>query len=273
MALTPSAGVGPALERIKGLLIDLDGVVYLGDRPIPGVRESFRLFRERSLPFLLVTNNSSRTTQQFADKLAAMGIPVSPAEILTSAEATATYLARHAPSGSHVFVIGEEGLREALTRRGFLLDQPPYEFVVVGLDRSFDYARLTGAIKAIRAGARLIGANPDPTLPTEYGETAGAGSLLAAVATGAGVQPLVIGKPEPTMFLLGTQRLGFQPAEVAALGDRLDTDVLGARRAGVLAVLVLTGITHREELGSSSVRPDLVVDDLPAFVRLLSAAR
>jgi 4-nitrophenyl phosphatase len=270
---TPATPLDTRLARVKGLLVDLDGVVYLGDQLISGAPEFFRVLREREVAFLLVTNNSSRTTQQFAEKLCNMGILVSPSEVLTSAEATATFLAGRAPAASRVYVIGEIGLREALTRQGFRLDGPPYDYVVVGLDREFDYAKLTTAITAIRHGATLVGANPDATLPTDAGEMPGAGSLLAAVAAGGGVEPLVIGKPEPTMFLQGARLLGLEPAEVAALGDRLDTDVVGAKRAGLVAILVLTGITRRADLERSTAIPDLVVDDLPSFVRKLLAAR
>lgn len=257
------------LHRLRGLLIDLDGVVYLGDTLIPGAREFFATLCERGMPYLLVTNNSSRTRAQFAGKLSRLGIPVSEEQVLTSAEVTAEYLSRRARAGAGVFIVGEEGLAEAVGRYGFRTDVEPVEYVLVGLDRAFDYRKLALAIRYVRAGAALVGANPDRTLPVEGGVLPGAGSLLAAVEAGAGVRAEVVGKPEPVIFELGARRLGLPAGDVAVVGDRLDTDILGARRAGMRAILVLTGISRRADLADSPVQPDLVVDDLPALARAL----
>ncbi|MBI4492321.1 MAG: HAD-IIA family hydrolase [Chloroflexi bacterium] len=254
-----------SLPRPRGLLVDLDGVVYIGERPIPGAAEFFARLRERGVPFVLITNNSTQTPAQFVEKLARMGIRVHTEEVLSSAEATGAYLARVARPGARVYLIGEAGLRAALAARGFQEDERRPEVVAVGLDRAFDYRKLTLAIRAVQAGAQLIGANPDVTLPTEEGDAPGSGAFLAAISAATGVQPTIVGKPEPTMLEYGASQLGLLPAEVGVVGDRLDTDILGAKRAGMVAILVLTGVASQADLERSSIQPDLVVDDLPGL--------
>lgn len=259
------------LERLRAFLIDLDGVVYTGTRVIPGAPEFFQLLRRRQIPFLLITNNSSRRPEQFAARLAAMGISVDPREVLTSSQATAQFLASSAPPGSRVYVIGEEGLRSALAERGFTLaDDSAVDYVVVGLDRGFNYGKLTTAIRAVLGGAQLIGSNPDVSLPLEDGISPGAGAFQAAITAATGVQPLIIGKPEPTMLSIGLRQLGVSPAEAAIIGDRLDTDIVGGQRAGLTTILVLSGITTAEEAAAASVQPDYVFRDLADLGERLS---
>ena len=264
---------GPALTEVRGLLVDLDGVVYRGDRRLPGAAEFFEYVREAAMPFLLITNNSTLTPAQYVDKLAKMGIPVVEEEALGSAGATAQYLRRTAPAGARVYVIGEHGLRSAIAEAGFELAEDGVEYVVVGLDRSFDYRKLTVAVRQVAAGAAFIGTNPDTSLPMPDGIIPGAATLQAAITTATGVQPLIVGKPEPTMLLMGAERLGCAPREVAMIGDRLDTDVVGGSRAGVLTVLVLTVVSTREDVDGSPIKPDLVFDDLPAVQAALGDRR
>ena len=248
----------------RGLLIDLDGVVYEGDRILPGAPELFRFLRERGLPLLLITNNSTLRPAQYVAKLARMDIQVAEREVLGSAEATAQYLRRAAQPGACVYVIGEGGLKSAIEEAGFELAESDVEYVVVGLDRELDYRKLTLAVRLVKAGAAFIGPNPDTTLPMPDGVIPGAGSFQAAIRAATGVQALVIGKPEPTMFLMGAERLGLPPAEVAMLGDRLDTDIVGAKRAGLSALLVLTGVSRLEDVERSPEKPDRVFADLAA---------
>ena len=258
------------LRHLRGLLIDLDGVVYRGDHPLPGVPEAFVRLQQSRFPFVLITNNSTLSVDAFQAKLERMGIHVDSGQILTSAEATADFLARLAPTGGRVFIIGEQGLRSAVLARGFEASAQRPDFVVVGMDRQFDYAKLALALRAIRAGARLIGANPDATLPTEAGELPGAGALLAAISAASGAQPTIVGKPAPALFELAARRLALPPQAVGVVGDRLDTDILGARHAGMFSVLVLTGITSTSALKEAQVRPDLVMRSLAELIdRLL----
>ncbi|HYU19568.1 MAG TPA: HAD-IIA family hydrolase [Chloroflexota bacterium] len=260
------------LPPLKGLLIDLDGVVYHGDHSLAGAAEFFRFLRAADMRFLLTTNNSTLRPSQYVEKLARMSIEVSESEVLGSAGATARYLQQTALPGSRVFVIGEEGLRSAIAEAGFELAERDVAYVVVGLDRAFDYRKLTLAIRGIRAGASFIGPNPDTTLPMPDGLIPGAGTLQAAITAATGVTPLVIGKPEPTMLAMGTQLLGCAPHEVAIVGDRLDTDIAGGQRAGLITILVLTGVARESDLDDSPVRPDFVFSDLSALMRRMKAS-
>jgi 4-nitrophenyl phosphatase len=261
-----------ALARLRGLLIDLDGVVYEGDRRLPGAAEFFRFLRAAALPFRLITNNSTLRPDQYVEKLERMDIRIGADEVLGSAGATARYLVHAAPPGARVFVIGEGGLRSAIADVGFVLAEDDVEYVV-GLDRALDYRKLTLAVRHVRAGAAFVGSNPDTTLPMPDGVIPGAGAFQAAIQAATGVAPLVIGKPEPTMFLMGAESLGYPPREVAIVGDRLDTDIVGGSRAGLMTVLVLTGVSTRDELERAAIKPALVFPDLPALRAALVAAR
>jgi len=265
---------GPAtLPPLKGLLIDLGGVVYRGDHCIAGAPEFFRFLRRVGLPFLLITNNSTLTPDQYVAKLAGMGIDVTADEVLGSAGATAQYLRRTAPPGARVYAIGEDGLRAALTEAGFVLVEEDVQYVVVGLDRGFDYRKLTLAVRHVTAGAAFVGTNPDSSLPMPDGIIPGAATLHAAITAATGVAPLIVGKPEPTMLLMGAERLGCAPSEVAMIGDRLDTDVVGGGRAGVVTILVLTGVSTRQDVEASPVKPDFLFYDPPTSQEALRESR
>lgn len=250
------------LRSLRHLIIDMDGVLYLGNEPIPGTSEFVEFLREQGIGFVLATNNSTRTPQQVVDKLAGMGVEAHASEVLTSSQATASYLAGIAPPGTRVFVVGMDGLRWALREAGFALVEDGAEFVVTGLDSRVCYGRLAQATLQIRAGAQFIGTNPDLTLPTERGIVPGAGSLLALLEAATGTMPTVIGKPGTAMMEQALARMGGQPATTAVLGDRLDTDMLAGRRAGLRTLLVLSGVTDRAMLADSEVRPDMVFDDV-----------
>ncbi len=257
------------LAGVQGWLIDLDGVIYRGDQLLAGAPEFVAALREEKVPFLFLTNNSSRTPEQYAERLSRMGIPAGPQDFYTSSQATAEYLRREAQPGIPIFVIGMDGIRQALEKAGFRITQDPSEaaYCVVGYDNRVTYHDLAQAARAVYAGAQLIGTNPDPTLPVEDGFIPGAGAILAAIATAAGVTPLVIGKPEPTMLSLALERLGVPAERAAIVGDRLNTDVAGGLRVGLFTVLVLTGSTRRQDAESSGVHPHLIVENL---VELLS---
>jgi len=250
------------LREIRALLIDMDGVLWRGQAPLPGLTDFFRLLRGRCIAFRLVTNNASQTPDQYVDKLAAMDVQVTPDEIFTSAIATAQYLAAAAP-GASVYIIGEDGLRQALLDHGLCLSQGDRaDFVAVGWDQGLTFRKLTEATLLIRAGAKFIGTNPDLTWPGEQGLLPGNGATLAYLQASTGVAPLIIGKPERPMFDAALAALGADPAHTAMLGDRLETDILGAQNAGLRAILVLTGATNRAVLDVSPVRPDWVFDGI-----------
>jgi len=229
---------------------------------MPGVSEFFEFLRQRSIGFILATNNSTHTAQQYVDRLARMGVEVALSEILTSSQATAMHLETLAPPGTRVYVIGEEGLETAVRERGYLISGDGAEFVVVGLDRRLTYEKLKVATLLIRQGAHFIGSNPDKTLPTEEGLIPGAGATLAALEASTGVSPTIIGKPERILFELALARLGGTREDTAVIGDRLDTDVLGGHNAGLTTILVLSGATTRQDVDDAPLKPDLVFEDI-----------
>ena len=250
------------LRHLRRLIIDMDGVLYRGSEAIAGVGGFVEFLRRRGIKFALATNNSTRTPQQFVDKLASMGVTVTPDEVLTSAQATADYLTGIAPAGTRLFVVGQDGLRTALRRAGFALVEDEAEFVVVGMDSSVCYESLALATLLISAGARFIGTNPDRTFPSERGIVPGAGSLLAFLEAATGVTPTVIGKPQTIMIEQALERLGAHPSETGMLGDRLETDILAGKRAGLSTILVLSGVTDSTLLAGSGIQPDLVFRDV-----------
>lgn len=268
-----------SLQSLRAFIIDMDGVLWQGDQPMPGLIEFFQTLRQRQLRFILATNNASQTPDQYIAKLAKMGVTVSRDEILTSAQAAALYLKQslngnrqHAPNGARVFAIGEDGVRQALTENGFTLCdlyEVNAQFVVCGMDRGLSWDKLATATLNIHAGARFIGTNPDTTLPTERGITHGNGAILAALQTATGVAPVIIGKPEPLMYQQAMARLQTDPATTAAIGDRLETDILGAVRAGIRSVFVLSGVSNRQQLIGLDYQPTWVMQDIAEVTRAL----
>jgi 4-nitrophenyl phosphatase len=251
-----------ALRSIKNFIIDMDGVLYRGQQPLAGAQEFLSHLRRRGVPFILATNNSIRTPQQYVAKLRAMDIEVAEDHILTSAQATAMYLSRVAPPRAKVYLIGEEGLSSAVREQGFIVTDREVDFVVMGLDFDLTYEKLKIATLAIRAGASFIATNPDTTLPTEQGLIPGSGAILAALEAATGISPLVIGKPQAILLRLAMEKLGITPDGTAIIGDRLETDILGGKEVGLTTVLVLTGVSDREELETSPFQPDLVFDSI-----------
>lgn len=259
---------------LKGVLIDLDGVVYTGRIPIPGAAEFLSQARSKGLKFLLVTNNSTTSPEQVAERLRVMHIEVEPREILTSAQAAVGYVKLHATPGSRVRIVGEAGLRQEVEQEGFQLVEDgaeQAEWVIAGLDRAFTYAKLASATRDIMHGAHFVATNADALLPVEGGQVVpGAGTMVAAIKTATGVEPVVLGKPESGLFEHGLRRLGgLAPREVAMIGDRLDTDVDGGRRAGLRTILVLTGVTSPAQAQLAQPQPDGISPDLGSVARLV----
>lgn len=274
--------MGP-FANINTLIIDMDGVLWHGDQPIPGLVEFFGILRERKIRFILATNNASQTAEQYVNKLGRMGVTVDSAEILTSAMATALYLAqRTQPASTRVFVIGEKGARQPLLDLGFTLtglyevnapgDTGPKkgaDFVVCGMDRELTWDKLATAALNLNAGAQFIGTNPDTSLPTELGFTHGNGAIIAALQAATGIAPTIIGKPEPLMYQQALALLGVEPTGTMAIGDRLETDILGAVRAGIPSLMVLTGVSSEADLKTSTYQPDWVLPDIRAITAAL----
>jgi len=250
------------LRPVRHLLIDMDGVLWRGNAPLPGLQDFFAFLSREEIDYTLATNNASRTPDQYAEKLAGFGVKVPEANILTSSLVVAAYLADVAPAGAPVYAIGEEGLIQALETNGFTVTDEDADYVVVGWDRGLTYQKLTTAVLLIHRGATFVGTNPDVTYPTEEGPAPGNGAILAAVEAATGLEPIVTGKPEPRMYQEALRRMGATPETTAMIGDRIDTDIAGAARAGLTTVLTLSGITTEEDLETSAIEPDLVCDHL-----------
>ena len=249
-----------SLATITHLIIDMDGVLYQGDRAMPMLPQFFSFLRERPIPFVLATNNSTRTSEEYVQKLARMGVTVSPTEILVSGQATARFLAREYPRRTRVHVFGMPSLKQAMTDEGFILADQDVQLVVASMDREVTYEKIKRASLLIRGGARFIATNLDPTNPTEEGLIPGTGTMIAALETASGVKPTAIGKPAPIMYQLAMEQMGACPATTAAIGDRADTDILGGKRAGLTTICVLSGSSDRAE--AEHFEADMIFDDI-----------
>jgi 4-nitrophenyl phosphatase len=263
-----------SLNSIKNVLIDMDGVLWRGDEPLPGLTDFFATLFNQQIGFMLLTNNSTRAIPDYVEKLGRFNVDIQPDQVMTSSYDTADWLADQVQPGARVYAVGEAGLHSALTDVGFQvsLDEAPdeAEAVVVGLYLGIDIASIHHAARLVRQGALFVGTNPDVTFPFEGGLGPGAGSILAAVTAAAGKEPTVIGKPNPLMYEQALKRLGATPEQTTMIGDRLDTDILGGQRAGVKTALVLTGVTQAEDLNGSKVQPTWVFDSIVALTAALN---
>jgi len=256
---------GPLWTAHDVALVDLDGVAYAGPSAIPTAPAALGAARAQGLRLVFVTNNASREPGEVASHLTDLGIPAREDEILTAAQAGAAMLVKHLGAGAKVLVVGGAGLRTAVADVGFELvegagDEP--DAVIQGFAPNLGWAQLAEATYAINAGAKYFATNLDLTLPTERGMAPGNGALISAVVTATGVTPPAAGKPEPGMFLLAAKRANAE--RPLAIGDRLDTDIKGARAAGIPGLLVLTGVSDvREALTTPPEnRPSYIGADL-----------
>jgi 4-nitrophenyl phosphatase len=259
----------PDLQKIKGFVIDMDGVLWHGDNPLPGLSEFFSVLREKGKRFVLATNNNTRKPEGYVEKFAGYGIIIDAREILTASVATVEYIKKKYPIGSRIHILAEKPFKELVTEHGFVLADQDVCAVVVSMDRELTYEKLRIACLLIRQGAEFIGANPDVCYPTPQGMAPGSGTLIAAVAAGSGNQPLIIGKPEPWLFRAALSRMGLKPNEAASIGDRLDTDIEGALRLGMNTLLVLSGVTKKEDLSASAIKPNWVFDGIADLIKEL----
>lgn len=259
-------------------VFDLDGVMYLGDTAIPYASEAVTRLWEAGKHVYFLTNNSGRTRADYCAKLAEVnGLTVPESAIFTSAYATALYLKQRSAAGRSAYVIGEPGLAAELTASGGLrcvtqpdsVDPGDIDYVVMGIDRQFTYDKLRFAHAAITRGhAQFIATNRDATFPLEIGEIPGGGSLVAALATASGREPVTIGKPETHAYEAILEAAQVTAPQSVMIGDRLDTDIAVGRRAGALTVLVLTGVTSPEKAAAAPPewKPDYIIGDLRELI-------
>lgn len=267
-------------KRYKAYLLDLDGTIYRGKQAIPEAIDFVKRLQAAKLPYLFLTNNSSQTKQQVVDKISGFGLAVSIEQVYTSSMAAARYLANNSSitkkSEISVYVIGEDGLYEALREEGIAVteeyhpEQAPTH-VIMGIDRAISYQKLANACLAVRAGAKLLATNLDKAVPTERGLVPGNGSLVAAVVESTGVQPLATGKPSPIIAEYALEHLNKQnanctAADVVMVGDNFDTDILTAKNFKMDSMLVYTGLMTAEALPEKveahSYKPTWIVNSL-----------
>ncbi|MFZ3070350.1 MAG: HAD-IIA family hydrolase [Anaerolineaceae bacterium] len=252
--------------QVRGLILDMDGVVWHDSEPIGDLPEIFKGISDMDLKVVFATNNATKTVGEYQEKLLGFGVKIQPEQIITSAEAAANYLKAHFPQGSYVYVVGSPSLKRVILHKGFQVaseeDFQLANMVVVGLDTSITYDRIRNAALLVRSGAPFIATNADATYPTPQGLYPGAGTMVSAIATASGQEPLVIGKPFTAMYEHAFEVLGTTPEQTFGIGDRLETDVASAQSAGCLAGLVLSGVSTLEEASLWSPAPDLIAKDL-----------
>jgi len=261
-----------ALEpSVRGLIVDMDGVLWKDATPIGDLPLIFSTLASRGMRLSAATNNATRSPDDYAKRLLGFGVRIDPRQIITSGEATALTLRERYPQGGRVFVVGEKGLEQSISAAGFEVvtdtaDTRSVVAVAACMDRSFTYEKLRAAATHIRNGGAFYGTNPDPTFPTPGGLTPGSGSIISAIAAAAEQQPTMIGKPSPLLFELAAKRMGMERDELLVVGDRLETDIAGGQGWGARTALVLSGVSSALQADAWRPHPDVVVADLAELV-------
>ncbi len=253
----------------KGFICDMDGVIYHGNKILPGVAEFISWLQREGKEFLFLTNNSGSTPRELQQKLARMGLEVPEQHFYTSALATAAFLKEQSP-GCSVYAIGEAGLFNALYDAGITMNDVNPDYVVMGEGKAYSLDTLTKATNLVLKGARLIGANSDVSGPIENGITPACRALVAPIEMATGIQAYFCGKPNPLMMRTGLKLLGCHSGEAVMVGDRMDTDIISGLESGMSTVLVLSGVSTEETIRTYAYRPTIVLDGVGDIVRLAS---
>jgi 4-nitrophenyl phosphatase len=259
------------LHTLQTLLIDGDGVLWYAAQPIPGLSHFFDTLARRHIDWALLTNNSLLTVDEYVERLAGFGVHATREQIFTSASVTASYLARRFEPPAALYVVGSPSLKRTLSDAGFKvfdgIEPPdtPVVAVVGSIDFDLTYDKLKVATTLIRSGLPFIGTNPDRTFPTPQGLIPGSGTVITALETASYVEPLMMGKPHLGIFDEAIRWFNADRSTTAILGDRLETDIVGGKEAGIGTILVLSGVTSKESAASSDIQPDLV---FPSIVEL-----
>jgi len=249
------------LRSKRGFICDMDGVIYHGSRLLDGSKRFVDWLKAEGKQFLFLTNSSARSPRELHQRLRHMGIEVGEDHFISSAMATAHFIASQCPGG-RVFAIGDSGLYQALYEAGLSVDESRPDYVVVGETRSYSYEKLETAVQLVLNGAKLIGTNPDLTGPTEKGIAPACRALTAPVEMATGRQAYFIGKPNPLIMRHALTLLGCQREETVIIGDRMDTDIVAGVEAGIDTVLVLSGITKEADLERYAYRPRHILNDV-----------
>ncbi|GII63744.1 acid sugar phosphatase [Sphaerisporangium krabiense] len=252
-------------KPIECWLSDMDGVLVHEGHPVPGAEEFIRRLRDSGKRFLVLTNNSIYTPRDLSVRLRGVGLEVPPESIWTSALATAKFLGDQRPGGS-AYVIGEAGLTTALHEVGYILTDTAPDYVVLGETRTYSFTAITRAIRLIDAGARFIATNPDPIGPSAEGSLPACGAVAAMITKATGVEPYFVGKPNPMMMRSALNAIDGHSETTAMIGDRMDTDIVAGMEAGLHTILVLTGVTSKDQVERYPFRPSQVVDSVADLI-------
>jgi 4-nitrophenyl phosphatase len=258
---------------IKGLILDLDGVLWKDNSSIGDLPSIFDKIRVQGLKVVCATNNATSTVAEYTKKFNTFGVKIEPWQIVTSAMASAHAFIKAFPKKGAVYIVGENGLISELRKNGFTTitepsDDSPVVAVIAGMDRSLSYQKLQRATMHIRAGTPFFGTNPDATFPTPLGLVPGAGSIIAAIEIASGVKPIIIGKPSPFMFELASEQMKLNKSEILIVGDRLETDIAGGQALGARTALVLSGVSTRQQASNWSPPPDLIAINLDQLISI-----
>ena len=254
----------------KGFICDMDGVLYHGNRLLPGAQEFVQWLKEEKKEYLFLTNNSGATPKELHQKLERLGVEVPEEHFYTSALATAAFLKYQAP-GCSAYVIGEAGLLNALYDAGITMNDVNPDYVVVGEGKAYSLDTLTRAVNLVMQGAKLVGANSDVSGPIENGIAPACRALVAPIEMATGRKAYFCGKPNPLMMRTGLRMLNCHSAEAVMIGDRVDTDVISGMESGMSTILVLSGVTSREEMKKYAYQPDLVLSGVGEIPKAAAA--
>ena len=257
-------------SHIKSLILDMDGVIWRADAPIGDLPAIFHRIRERGLKFVFATNNGTKTSEQYVNRLSNLGVQVEPWQVITSAQALSYALTQKFPRGSKIFMIGGDGVRMALEDSGYEIlsveNAPAAEAVVMGIDTEITFQKMCEATYLVRRGIPFYATNPDKTFPTPRGEIPGAGAWYSVIVTATGVEPIVAGKPFPFLMELALERLGTQKEDTLVVGDRLETDIAGGQAVDCPTALVLSGVSTPEQANNWLPAPDFIAEDLSQLI-------
>ena len=251
----------------KGFIIDMDGVIYKGNKVLPGVREFIEWLQREEKQYLFLTNNSGMTPMELRQKLLRMGLDVTEDHFYTSALATAAFLKTQAP-GCSAYVIGEAGLLNALYDAGITMNDVNPEYVVVGEGKTYSFDTITKAVNLVKNGAKLIGANSDVSGPIEHGIAPACKALTTPIEMATGKTAYYCGKPNPLMMRTGLRMLGCHSEDSVIIGDRMDTDIIAGTECGASTVLVLSGVTDIDTPKQYAYQPTMILDGVGDIVKL-----
>ncbi len=253
------------LRNKKGFICDMDGVIYHGNKLLPGVKEFVEWLYREDKKFLFLTNSSDRSPRDLQQKLQRMGLDIDETHFYTSAQATARFLNSQSP-GCSAYVMGEAGLMNALYEVGITMNDTTPDYVIIGEPKSYNYEMIIKAVKLIQNGAKLVATNSDLTGPTEHGVIPACRAFVAPIELATGKNAYFVGKPNPLMMRTGLRLLGVHSDEAAMIGDRMDTDIVAGMESGLETVLVLSGVTTRENMQVFAYRPRHILNGVGDIV-------